>query len=118
MKLETVGAVRVATVTRIETSAPVYAGNYRSAIARAKRILLAAGFDWSVTTGRYRAFGGPSQRTSAGVRVQRIGCSDSIAVHVYGAPRGDNRPTEERAVAALRAGGLPFDARGWLECAP
>lgn len=99
------------------TVAYAYAGNYRSAIARAKRILLAAGFEWSVTTGRYTGWGDPPQKTTAGVRVQRIGCSTSIAVRVHGAARGDNKPTEARAIEALRAGGLPFDDRGWLECA-
>ena len=61
-----------------------YAGEYKSAIARAKRVLLAAGLPWSRTTGRYSPFGFQTQKTTAGVRVQRVGCSDTIALHVYG----------------------------------
>jgi hypothetical protein len=101
-----------------------YAGEYKSAITRAKRVLVAAGFPWSKTTGRYSAFGS-KQRTTAGVRVTRIGCSDTVALHVYDdhatysdAARAKRRDLETRALATLRAGGLPFDDRGWLECGP
>lgn len=99
-----------------------YAGQFRSGIIRAKKILLAAGFPWSVTTGRYYPYGN-EQRTSAGVRVQRIGCSSTISVNVYDGVRhyGPSASEDRRwmlalAVQALRDAGLPFDDRGWLEC--
>jgi len=101
---------------------PWYAGEFQSAIARAKRVLLAAGFAWSKTTGRYSAFGG-TQKTTHGVRVTRLGCSDTVVLHVYDSKylSSDEARTrridlETRAIAALRAAGLPFDSRGWLEC--
>ncbi len=102
-------------------SGPWYAGEYTSAIARAKRVLLAAGFAWSRSTGQYHPFA-DTKITTAGVRVTRIGCSDTIAIHVYDsnsmgeAARLARRELNARALAALRAAGLPFDDRGWLEC--
>lgn len=94
-----------------------YAGEYRSGIARAKKILLAAGFPWSKTTGRY-AFFDSTQRTADGVRVTRVGCSNTIATYVinkYGS-WDESRLIEMLAIATLREAGLPFDDRGWLEC--
>lgn len=94
----------------------LYAGEYKSAIVRAKRILLAAGFAWSKTTGRY-----PNHVTTRGVRVTRVGCGDAISLHVHNGTYGsreERRDIHKRAIAALRAGGLPFDDRGWLECGP
>ena len=49
----------------MDMTAHSYQGEYRSAIAKAKRILLAAGFPWSKTTGRYSAFSGTRTRASA-----------------------------------------------------
>lgn len=98
-----------------------YAGEYRSAIARAKRILLAAGFQWSVTTGRYQPFAN-TQVTTRGVRVTRVGCSDTVALHIWGdtltsdAARQRRREMMASALETLRAAGMPFDDRGWLEC--
>lgn len=103
-------------------------GEYRSAIARAKKVLLAAGFEWSRTTGRYSPYGG-SQHTTMGAKVTRAGCSDfvSVSVHVNTAYGRDFSPAAKRAahfeyqrsvIEALRAGGMPFDDRGWLECGP
>lgn len=98
-----------------------YSGTHRSAIARAKRILTGAGMRWSRTTGRYSPFGG-TQKTTHGVRVTRIGCSACIALHVYDGGdvlwgREARREIHARALEILREGGLPFDDRGWLECA-
>lgn len=102
-----------------------YAGDYRSGIARAKRILLAAGFAWSKTTGRYEPFRS-TKVTTKGVKVTRLGCSSTIVLHVHDgrdgysynneAVRAERRDMERRAIDALRAGGLPFDDRGWLDC--
>ena len=88
-----------------------YKGDYKSAIARAKRILLAAGFVWSKTTGRY-----PNSKTSNGVCVVRIGHGLRL-VFVFPIIQvpGETRAATTRATEALRAGGLPFDDRGWLE---
>lgn len=101
---------------------PRYAGQYRSAIARAKRILLAAGFEWSRTIGRYSPFAN-TQRTTPGVTITRVGCSDTVAIHSHvdgwehsEAARVAAREMTQRAIAVLRAAGLPFDDRGWLEC--
>lgn len=98
-----------------------YTGDYRSAIARAKKVLVAAGFPWSVKKGRYTPYFN-QQTVSKGVKVTRIGCSESIAIHVSGywtASEGDrstNRWIEALAIATLREAGLPFDDRGWLAC--
>lgn len=98
-----------------------YPGEYRSAIARAKRVLLAAGLPWSVTTGRYHPFAN-EQKTTNGVRVTRIGCSSTISLHVWGnhysnpESRAADRALMQKALEVLRADGLPFDDRGWLEC--
>lgn len=96
-----------------------YPGQYLSAIARAKKVLLKAGFPWSKTVGRYSPFGG--QRVSRGVRVQRIGLSETVAVHVYGYSYYRSEDEEGRlvhalAIATLRDAGMPFDDRGWLAC--
>ena len=104
------------------TPGPWYAGEHRSAIARAKRVLLAAGFSWSRTIGRYHPFAN-KQKTTPGVRVTRVGCSDTVALHASGgysseAARLQRRGEEARALEVLRAAGLPFDSRGWLECGP
>lgn len=96
-----------------------YAGAYQSAIARAKKILIAAGFPWSVTSGRYSPFFN-EQTTSAGVRVTRMGCSETITIHVHDpitpAVREDRRLINALAIATLRDAGMPFDDRGWLAC--
>lgn len=90
--------------------------SYRSGIARAKKILIAAGFPWSVTSGRYSPFA-QTQTTTRGVRVTRVGRSGTISVHVY---REENRDTwrwmNALAVATLQDAGMPFDERGWLTC--
>lgn len=103
-----------------EPGTNLYAGEYQSAIARAKKVLLAAGFAWSTSTGRYHPFAN-TKVTTPGVRVTRIGCSDAVAVHAYASGYGEResrRWTEALAIATLRDAGLPFDDRGWLECGP
>lgn len=97
-----------------------YAGDYKSAIARAKRVLLKAGFAWSHTTGHYTPFDN-TQKTTDGVKVTRIGVSETIALHVQSkrftdAARDAARDLAQRALEALRAAGMPFDDRGWLAC--
>ncbi len=102
----------------VDMTQHTYQGDYKSAIARAKRILLAAGFPWSKTTGRYSPFA-DTKRTSHGVRVTRVGCSTTIALHAYlgrYAERGHTKLIEACAIATLREGGLPFDDRGFLDC--
>ncbi len=102
---------------------PWYAGEFQSAIARAKKVLLAAGFQWSVSGGRYQPYGS-TKITSYGVRVTRVGCSDSITLHVYDSNSTSDQARDARrnlrasALDALRAAGLPFDDRGFLECGP
>lgn len=101
-----------------------YPGTYQAAIARAKRVLIAAGFPWSKTSGRYSPFTN-EQVTTLGMRVTRIGCSTSVSVSVHGWSRLPfTSELKERmhfmqkwAVITLREAGLPFDDRGWLECA-
>lgn len=81
-------------------------------------MLLAAGFPWSVTTGRYQPYCN-TQRTTFGVRVTRIGISESVSVNVWGGehhPRDTTRLMEALAIATLREAGMPFDDRGWLAC--
>lgn len=103
------------------TEPGTYAGEYLSAIARAKKILTAAGFPWSRSTGRYSAFGG-TKKTTDGVRVVRVGCSETVCLHVY--QRYDYSPTHREeyrwidalAIATLRDAGMSFDDRGWLAC--
>lgn len=100
------------------TPGPWYPGEYRSAIARARRILLKAGFSWSQTKGRYSPYGG-TQYTTKGLRVTRVGCSDAVALHVWGdnyAKREERRELLAGALQVLREAGMPFDDRGWLEC--
>lgn len=94
-----------------------YAGEYRSAIARAKRVLAKAGIPWSVTTGRYQPFFNP-QKTTKGVRVTRIGVSETVHMSAWGFTHSveESRDLERRALEALRTAGLPFDDRGWLAC--
>lgn len=98
-----------------------YAGEFKSAINRAKKVLVAAGFPWSVTSGRYQPFFN-EQKTSDGVRVTRVGCSETIAIHIHDgnkmgeAARADRRLMEALAIATLREAGMPFDDRGWLAC--
>ena len=108
----------------METTAPlnVYLGEYRSAIARAKKLLIAAGLPWSTTTGRYTPFFN-RQHTTYGLRITRVGVSDSIALHVWGdnasisdEAKAKRKALQARALEVLRAGGLPFDDRGWLDC--
>lgn len=93
--------------------ANTYAGNYKSGIVRAKKILITAGFPWSKTTGRYHPFAN-TQTTSNGVRVTRVGCSGTIALHVRAIV--DAKLIETLAIVALRDAGLNFDERGWLDC--
>lgn len=91
---------------------------WKSGIAKAKRILVNAGFPWSVTTGRYSPFGG-TQKTTPGIRVTRIGCSESISVSAWGMTRRNRDASnwmEALAIATLRQAGMPFDDRGWLAC--
>lgn len=98
-----------------------YSGNFKSGIVRAKKALIAAGFPWSVTTGRYHPFAN-EQRTTSGVRVTRLGCSGTITISVYDGnrmgseARDTRRWVEALAIATLREAGMPFDDRGWLEC--
>lgn len=96
-----------------------YLGEYRSAIARAKRALVAAGLPWSKTTGRYSPYFS-QQRTTFGLRVTRIGCSDTIALNAYGDRRismlAAQQELQAKGLEVLRAAGLPFDDRGWLVC--
>lgn len=98
-----------------------YAGEFQSAINRAKKTLINAGFSWSVTSGRYQPFFN-EQTTSNGIRVTRIGCSETIAIHIHdgnkmGEAARDNRcMMEALAIACLRDAGMPFDDRGWLAC--
>lgn len=99
-----------------------YKGEVKSAIARAKRVLLAAGFPWSKTTGRYHPFAS-TQKTTHGVKVTRVGCSNEVALHVRWRDyesgteaRSERHLIEALAVATLREAGLPFDDRGWLKC--
>ena len=87
-----------------------YKGLYTSAIARAKRVLMAADIPWSTYTGRY-----PNHSVSPGIKVARVGCSDKVCIHACGRVPGP-RELERQAVEVLRAAGLPFDDRGWLEC--
>jgi hypothetical protein len=100
----------------------LYAGEFKSAIARAKRALVAAGLPWSVTTGRYSPYFN-EQKTTRGLRVTRLGCSDTVTVNVWGdyaigAAGNERRDLLAKALEVLRAAGLPFDDRGWLECGP
>lgn len=94
-----------------------YPWEYKSAIAKAKRVLQAAGVPWSSVTGRYAPYGSTKHWTH-GVRVSRIGCSETIALHTYphSQPRDETRALKEQALTALRAAGMPFDDRGWLAC--
>lgn len=100
-----------------------YAGLFRSGIVRAKKVLIAAGFPWSTTTGRYHPFAN-EQRTTNGVKVTRVGCSGTIAIHVHShawthgntGAREDICWIQALAIATLREAGMPFDDRGWLEC--
>ena len=99
----------------------MYDGTYQSAIARAKRILLRSGFTWSVTTGRYAPYGN-AQKTTKGIRVTRVGCSSTIAVDARGYYTGfahelaEGRELKKKAIETLRAEGMAFDDRGWLDC--
>jgi len=98
-----------------------YPGDYRSAIARAKKVLTKAGFPWSTTTGRYAPYGS-EQVTTDGVRVSRVGVSETVALHVHsagwlsGGAKEEYRLINALAIATLREAGLPFDDRGWLAC--
>ena len=91
----------------------------RSAIARSKRVLLAAGFPWSVITGRYSAYGN-TQKVTTGIHVWRVGVSKTVSVNWRGeifSTDFDSRTLRVAlAVSALRDAGLPYDDRGWLEC--
>jgi hypothetical protein len=96
----------------------IYLGEHTSAIARAKKVLLAAGFPWSTKKGRYQPFFN-TQVVTPGVTITRVGYSDTVAVHVREGRvlnREDRRWIEVLAIATLREAGLPFDDRGWLEC--
>lgn len=98
----------------------VYQGSYKSLIARAKKVLTSAGIPWSRTTGRYHPFAS-TKRSTKGVRVVRIGASTTVMLVAGGFnwSRLDERREETalkaRALEALRAAGLAFDGRGWLE---
>lgn len=105
------------------TTTPKYAGTWKSAIARAKKVLVAAGFPWSVTAGRYTPFFN-RQTTTKGVRVTRVGCSDTVSMSVWGyvhstseADREIVRWMQALAIQAMREAGLPVDDRGWIDCA-
>lgn len=105
----------------VDMSQHSYEGTYQSAIARAKKVLTAAGFPWSVTTGRYHPFAS-TKRSTDGVKVSRVGCSETIALHVrverwaHVADFSGHHLIEGLAIATLREAGLPFDDRGWLAC--
>lgn len=110
------------TTTKTPAFPGTYPGEYKSAIAKAKKILVAAGFPWSVTTGRYQPYGN-TQVTTRGIRVTRVGYSSTVALHSYGytgsfssALDGERRLIEALAIATLREAGMPFDDRGWLAC--
>lgn len=95
-----------------------FQGEVASALARCRRTLKAAGFELSQKIGRYHPFES-TQTLTHGVRVTRVGCSSTIALHGHlgrYAKSEDIRALEARALEALRAAGLPFDDRGWLEC--
>lgn len=89
--------------------------NYKSAIAKAKRILTRAGFPWGRIEGRYTPFDN-QQRVVPGIFVSRVGCSGTIAL----AWRGERPPgpvrAERVAIDVLRAANMPFDDRGFLAC--
>ena len=96
----------------------VYPGYVKSALARARKVLKAEGLPLFKSYGRYQPFCNP-QRFDWGVKVTRVGCSKTIALHVRMGERSissDDRPVFERALVALRKAGLPFDDRGWLGC--
>jgi hypothetical protein len=90
-----------------------------SAMARAKRVLKKAEFTLSRVTGRYHPFNN-QQRVSHGVRVSVVGCSDTIALtfHMPFFNSAELAEYKARVLACLRANGLPFDDRCWLNCKP
>lgn len=95
-----------------------YWGEVPSALARCRKLLKAAGIPLYKIEGRYQYFG-PAQKRTPGVQVHRVGCSSTIALHSWlgaHAKRDETRALEQRALAVLRAGGMQFDERGWLEC--
>lgn len=100
-----------------------YHGNWKSAARRARRVLKAAGVPLYRVVGRYSPYGG-AQKVEPGANVSRLGCSDAISLHArssassyYSATIAQaDRELFARALAALRADGLAFDDRGFLEC--
>lgn len=101
----------------------IYKGEVRSALRRCRKVLRSAGIALSKTSGRYEPFCN-KQIITRGIVITRIGVSATIAVSArLGRPRfGGNaelretRQMESEALTALRAAGLPFDERGWMEC--
>ena len=99
-----------------------YKGTYRSAINRCKKVLTAAGFPWSVTTGRYSPYNN-QQKTSFGVRVQRVGCSNTVSLHVYDDLMLDNEEKRNTrrlilalATQTLREAGIPIQDNTFIDC--
>lgn len=95
-----------------------YRGQVQSALKRARKILRSAGVPMSRKIGRYTPFCN-TQTLTIGASVHQVGCSESIALHYHNGQYGDlgeRRRLEHEARDILRAGGLPFDDRGWLLC--
>jgi hypothetical protein len=99
---------------------PTYPGSYQSALARSRRVLKVAGVPLAKKHGRYSPFG-QTQTWEPGVRLSRVGLSSCISLtsvlSTYSSSTDEERRAlERRALELLRADGLPFDHRGWLEC--
>lgn len=86
---------------------PAYAGTCRSAIARAKRILVKAGIDWS------------SSGYTPGVGVVRMGVCSKVLLHAHTGylSAQERQDLQNRALATLRAAGMQFDDQYMLSCA-
>jgi hypothetical protein len=100
----------------------IYPGSYKSAIARAKKVLLAAGFPWSVIKGRYSPYYN-TQTVTSGIVVKRVGFSKKISVHFRDSRAAYSESVFQEgllikalAIATLREAGLPFQDNGFLEC--
>lgn len=94
-----------------------YDGAVRSALARVRRELKAAGISLGRVEGRYHAFG-PAQKIVPGWNVARVGMSSTVALHFLSRThkKADEAPPLVEVVALLRTKGLPFDERGWMTC--
>ena len=100
----------------------MYRGHLKSALARVRRELKKLDLPLGKVEGRYSPYGN-EQKITAGLKAHQVGCSRTISVyflhmhwHETDQQRDARKQVLRSAIEALRAVGLPFDDKGYMDC--